>query len=792
MRSNLRTILTFFVGWPLSSIAIFFLVRSFISQIGNIKLELLHLNWIFILIGISFFMVYYYLRSYSWYLLLKYHQHDLEVYESLFQWSFAQLKRYIPGNIWGLVGVSVHFTKKNVTKQNLASSFITESQLVLLAGSFISLFAVPLILQVIPHGGWMGVLEQGGIWVIACITAVYIFSKKIHSFLKLPRFMAYLLPNVSSHQLATLWSLMAASFVFYGLGTYFAISAITYLDPTRLWVYVGYFTFSLLVGFLSFITPTGLGVREGIMALGLAAVMPSGLASFVVLFARVMLVVGELISLGVFYLCNKLQNGKFSVVLLWLKNHPHDVLLAAGYIVFVYYFSFISFLRFENYYAGRFDLGNMEQTVWNTLRGNIFEFTNPNGISLVSRLAFHADFLLILLTPFYALWQDPRTLLLTQVIVTGGGAFFVFAIGRFLKLNKSLCLVFSFLYLFNPSLQRSVIYDFHAVTLATTFLLGAFYAILRKKYWIFGLFAFLAGISKEQIWAIIALMGVAIVVFQRKYKIGIATLIVSATLFYLFIWVIIPSFSGTQHFALSYYSVGEENSSPTTLIRLFLSSPLKIIELITDPARLDYLNALFAPLGYLPLLGPLLLVFAAPDLAINLLSSKSQLYQIYYQYTAAITPFLFIGSLYGVRWLLTRFKFITVGHLILYLVIMGIYGAYRYSPLPGAKSPNLDMITRPMPNRAQVDKVLAAIPSKYSVSTSNSLGSHVARRKYVFTFPYGWDKADYVIFMMTESNAYPSLQTHKKQIDNLTTNPNYVKYYDDGVIVAFRKIGISQ
>ena len=65
----------------------------------------------------------------------------------------------------------------------------------------------------------------------------------------------------------------------------------------------------------------------------------------------------------------------------------------------------------------------MEQTIWNTLHGHIFEFTNPNGTTIVSRLAFHADFILVLLAPIYALWQDPRLLLLIQTAILGLGAF---------------------------------------------------------------------------------------------------------------------------------------------------------------------------------------------------------------------------------------------------------------------------------------------------------------------------------------------------------------------------------
>jgi len=218
------------------------------------------------------------------------------------------------------------------------------------------------------------------------------------------------------------------------------------------------------------------------------------------------------------------------------------------------------------------------------------------------------------------------------------------------------------------------------------------------------------------------------------------------------------------------------------LLQSFFFSPIKTFNLIIDPARISYLIKLFAPVGYLAIFSPLFLIFAGPDLAINLLSGKSELYQIYYQYTAAITPFIFIASIFGARFLLERIRFITPFILSLYLIVTGIYSAYLFGPLPGSKEPNLDMITRTNPDAKDIDRVLDAIPSQYSVTTSNSLGSHVTHRAYLFTIPNGWDNADYIIFLTNETNAYPSLAAHLQRIEELKKDSRYTKYFDDGVL----------
>lgn len=790
MRKNLRSTLTFLLGWPLSSIALIFLTRSFLSKSSGITVDLTHINYFFILLGILCFGGYYFLRSYIWYSLITTHGNKLDLAESLFNWSFAQLKRYIPGNIWGIVGVSLHFSQKNVSKKDLSSSFITETILVLLTASAVTLLGLPLIISTLHLSNYESFLKNTGVILLVAISLIYMFSGFFVSHIKFPKIISYALAPFSFYRLAALWSFMLLSFVLYGVGTYLIVSSIAYIDPHQFWMFVGYFVFSLLLGFVSFITPTGLGVREGAMALGLTSVMASPLASFISLFARFAMIIAELTFLAVAYLFHKTKNKIIKGGLTWIQTNPQVAILILCYIIFVLYFAVISVLRYDNFYAGRFDLGNMEQTVWNTLHGNIFEFTNPNGTNIVSRLSFHADFILVLFAPIYFFWQDPRMLLVSQAVVTGAGAFFVYLIAKDLLKNKNLALVFALIYFLNPSLQRSVIYDFHAVTLATTLLLGSFYFMYKKKYGWFVLFSLLAALTKEQIWAIIALFGIYIFIFQKKRVFGSFVFIASSCVLYLLIWRIIPHVAGSQHFALSYYSNGEAASSPTALLEQFLFSPVKTIGLVLQPERLDYLNALFSPLGYLAIFSPLFLIFAGPDLVINLLSTKGELYQIYYQYTAAITPFIFIASIFGVAFLLKRFRFITPSLLIVYLVLSGIYTSYLYGPLPGAKSPNLDMVTKVNSDKEKINMVLSDIPSQYSVATSNSLGSHVTHRQYLFTIPYGWDDADYVIFLKNETNAYPSISDHLSQISKLSTSSAYIKYFDDDNLVAFRKRSI--
>lgn len=452
-----------------------------------------------------------------------------------------------------------------------------------------------------------------------------------------------------------------------------------------------------------------------------------------------------------------------------MNKYKHEIILIIAIFLYITYFTVASFLRHDNFYSGRFDLGNMDQTVWNTAHGRIFQFTDPNGTETVSRLAFHADFILIALAPFYWIWSNPKTLLLLQTVVLAAGGVCVFALARKVLKDKRISLVLAVSYLLNPSVQYANLYDFHAVTFATTFLIAAYYFLQRNRYLPFTLFLLLAALTKEQVWLIAFLFGCYL--FLRSKRImGTALIVFSALAFYYLLWHAIPAARGGNHFALAYYT--EFGSSPSEISLNAIASPLKTFGIILQHNRLNYLYQLFLPLGFLPVAHLQYVVFALPDLALNLLSNNTQLHQIYFHYTATITPFLFISAIQGLKILRKRFP--KVSRFIIYcLLFTTSYSAYAFGPLPGAKNANVDMFTKPQSQREEIAKVLTEISQEYTVAATNNIGAHLSHRKYIYTIPTGIEEADVLVFLLTDQSAQPSLAAQQEMMEHLKQDPNF-------------------
>ena len=433
-----------------------------------------------------------------------------------------------------------------------------------------------------------------------------------------------------------------------------------------------------------------------------------------------------------------------------IKLNWQETALCISAIVYAVYFSVASFLRYDNYYTGRFDLGNMTQTVWNSVHGNIFMLTDPNGTREISRLAFHADFILILLSPLYFLWEDPRMLLLIQTVVLSFGGVFVYLISKHVLKNKTLSLVLALCFFLNPAVNFTNLFDFHPVTLATTFLLAAFYFIFKSKYKFTLIFLILAGITKEQVWIINALIGLYLVFISKQKALGVFIFSLSSLIFYILIWIAIPKNLGGEHFAVEFYS--DYGSSPGEVIKNVFLHPIQSIQTLLLPDRIGYLKQLFLPVGYLSLFGLPFMIFASPDLGINLLSDFPPMHQIYYQYSSTVTPFIFLSTIFAIKFIKSRIPEIPYIAFAIVIFLFTLVSAYTFGPLPFAKKPNINMFTKPLAIRNEVDEYINMLPDSESVSATNNLGSHLSHRRNIYVVPLGIGKADRVMFLMRNSN----------------------------------------
>jgi hypothetical protein len=164
-----------------------------------------------------------------------------------------------------------------------------------------------------------------------------------------------------------------------------------------------------------------------------------------------------------------------------------------------------------------------------------------------------------------------------------------------------------------------------------------------------------------------------------------------------------------------------------------------VLSVAFDGRGLRYLAAILVPLAVLPLLAPLALLVAAPELAINLLSSVETQTAVVHHYAAGAVPGLMLAAILGAARLARRRP--GSAHVLAGLVVVAsIVGQYRLGPLPvierlpGSSAWPADLIDVSA-HDAAAGRVLGLVPEEASVSATNSLGAHLSARRRILSFP---------------------------------------------------------
>ncbi|MFQ5578920.1 MAG: DUF2079 domain-containing protein, partial [Anaerolineae bacterium] len=409
------------------------------------------------------------------------------------------------------------------------------------------------------------------------------------------------------------------------------------------------------------------------------------------------------------------------------QKSPADFAVWGIILLFAITFSLLALNRHAAFESNGFDLGNVNQAVWNTARGQFLGFTNM--LPLTNRLALHVEPVLLLLVPFYWLGVGgPEFLLVAQAVVVALGAWPLYRIAR-RRLGGWGGVVIAAAYLLYPALEAAVMFDFHAVTLAPTFFLFTLDALERENLPGAAVSLGLAMACKEDMGLVAAMLGLYVGLAHRRWK---PALTMAA------VFLIQPMFAPGGNIQANRYAWLFEA----------LAQPGLIWEHLWHRAGLPaYLWGMFAPVGGLALLSPLALLPVLPSLAINLLSSHGLQWRLEeFHYAAPVAPFVFIAATQTIakvieaRRQVSRFTFYVLrlpfrspAPLLIVLIVASLsYHYYRgFTPLARP------FRWRPVTVHQQIGAEMAAqISADLPLFAPLNLNPHVSSRRVVLQ---NWD-----------------------------------------------------
>lgn len=469
-----------------------------------------------------------------------------------------------------------------------------------------------------------------------------------------------------------------------------------------------------------------------------------------------------------------------------------DVLTVVFLIaVYTVVFSYYSILRHDAF-ASNYDLGNMDQTMWTTLHGDFFTMSTAAGN--ISRLATHADFILILLSPIYLIWDNVRALLIVQSFLLALGAIPVFFISKKMLNSKIISLIFVLVYLLNPGLQKANLYDFHGVTIAIPALLFTFYFALTKRWKLYWLFFFISIVTKEQVSVILAIMGLLIIFSFKEFKIGLISFLIGLLWFPLMVFAFIPMYTPTnQHWAFDLWFAQHKKDIDTYNIFNLFSL---VWDGVTSQLSKQYYPLLLWPFAFLPLLGFPWFLMSLPDLLINTTSSYSGMKTINAHYQSTIIPGFLIATVFAFKKidiLLKKFKVfnakLAIVFLSLFLLLTSIIFSYSNGPLPISPDCWCAMF-RVTDEDKEFEKIIQALPKDTVISASGEVRSHLAHRQNAFNIPTIPKNVEYVA-LIDQDRSYNKYTPHYLElgiINDLRKDKNFKEIYQKGHFYLFKKL----
>ncbi len=216
----------------------------------------------------------------SWQLLTRYLKIVISFADNSQIWVTSNLTRYLPGGIWQYPSRVILLTKKGQTKSRSSTAVVLEMIFLLGIGAFVAATTLPYwqgdtifnllipmvsFLAIIPLVIWYFLSREEMIFgIIGLLNKVGVGGNISRNDMK-----------VDSSKILPFLAVSIIRFYLVGLSFYFLLNLMYPINITAIIPIIGIFTFSWLVGYVAFISPSGIGVRDGVLAILLSSYMPT-------------------------------------------------------------------------------------------------------------------------------------------------------------------------------------------------------------------------------------------------------------------------------------------------------------------------------------------------------------------------------------------------------------------------------------------------------------------------------------------------------------------------------------
>ena len=281
-----------------------FLARYFYKNYDAYKNLDLSINWGVFLLAVLAYFIYKITLSTLWHYLTVLTGCAISLPKAITAYLYSILGKYIPGKVFMLMARIPAYQEEGKSISKVTVCFFVENICTLLGAGLlflVSLFFFPN--ELLNQYRWGAVLLVIAFFVCIHPKVINFFlgflEKKLKKDLRIP---------ITYPQMLKVVAMFFGNWLIVGVGFYILACSIFPIPASELLYAAGIFAVSCIIGILAVFSPSGLGVREGIMVLGLGLVMPTEYAVIISIVSRLWMSVSELVLIAIAYIINKISS----------------------------------------------------------------------------------------------------------------------------------------------------------------------------------------------------------------------------------------------------------------------------------------------------------------------------------------------------------------------------------------------------------------------------------------------------------------------------------------------------
>lgn len=273
---------------------LFFLIRFLYHNWREVATFDFTFNYYYLVISFIVLFIFFFLRVYCWKVILHKMDISLSLRKSIKVSFLSMMGRYLPGKVWMVLGKVYLSGKEGVPRAEAFASVVIEIVLEIVASIFFFFF---FLFSLVEHSLLSPkVLYLLGIILVTGMVLLHpkLFYKVINTILsRLKR--ERIQEGITYKDILLLFLLYNGIVLIQGTAFYFFVNALCYVPLDNLLVLTGSLAVAGALGTLSFFSPSGLGVREGVLALLLSSSVVAPIAVLISLLARLWVTAGEVL-----------------------------------------------------------------------------------------------------------------------------------------------------------------------------------------------------------------------------------------------------------------------------------------------------------------------------------------------------------------------------------------------------------------------------------------------------------------------------------------------------------------